>query len=82
MDSKVNQTVKQFPAPTVGTAGPAATTKQAAQPKWLTDAMASKGETGSKRGVQPAAKAPASTEDRVTALEKLLDRHGIRPHVE
>jgi len=45
------------------------------QPKWFTDAK----KTGAVAGVESAPKPKASVEDRVTALEALLDTHGIRP---
>ena len=45
------------------------------QPKWFTDAE----KTGAVQGVVSTPAPKVSIEDRVTALEELLDLHGIRP---
>jgi hypothetical protein len=46
----------------------------AGQPKWFTDAQAAKG-TGAVKEQKPE---KLTGEARMDALEKLLDRHGIR----
>jgi len=50
------------------------TTKQPAQPKWFTDLKAKTPATGSG---QTAPAKTLSVEDRLTAVEKLLEAHGI-----
>ena len=45
------------------------------QPKWFTDLKSQ----GAVQGVGAVPTPKASVEDRVTALEELLDLHGIRP---
>ena len=46
------------------------------QPKWFSDL---KNRGGNQQGFAAGPAPKASVEDRVTALEKLLELHGIRP---